>query len=376
MNLNDLRKLFPVTENSIYLNHSGTSPISTRVRDAMQEFLQDSLREGVAGLVKYYRQCREFKKEFATFIGARPEDLAITLNTSEGLNIVAQGLDWQPGQNVVAPDSEYPANVYPWMNLSDRGVEVRRIPDVNGEYPTRQFEKYMDENTRLVAASFVQFAGGYRQDLEELGQLCEEKGVLFAVDGIQGIGVFPLDVKAAKIHFLSTSTYKWMLGPQGCGLFYIHPDLLDRVKTTWVGSQSVINADDYLDYDLTFAEDASRFEPGTYSTISAIGSRAALGLINELGLDFIGERVLALNEQLAEGVEKKGWKVYGSRKQENRSGILSIYHDEIDSERARQLLLKEKILTTVRGGRLRLAPHCYILEEDIQKAVEILPQSE
>jgi len=373
MNLESLRRLFPVTQNSIYLNHSGTGPVSTRVQEAMAAEIDDVLNHGAAGLPKWYQLCQAFKKRFASFIGAQSEEIAITLNTSEGINIVAQGLDWKPGDNVVLPDKEYPANVYPWMNLASRGVEVRFVSEVEGAYPVESYQRLMDERTRVVATSHVQFSSGFRTDLAALGALCRKRGIYLVVDAIQSLGVVPVDVKAMKIDFLSTSTYKWMLGPQGVGLFYLDRRLLDAVQPTWVGSESVIDAKDYLSYDLTFDPTAKRFEPGTYSTVGVAGADAALALLQELGPEFIQQRIFECTDCIYEGVRAKGYRVYSPWKVEQRSGIISMLKDGEDPERTSQMLLEHNILTTVRDGRLRMAPHVYNTLEEIDRVIDLLP---
>jgi len=373
MEFDELRSLFPVTQRYIYLNHSGVSPMSTRVQKAMEEEIGDILNLATGALPKWYGRCEEFRRRFAGYIGAEAEEIAFTLNTSEGINIVADGLEWEPGDNVLLPDTEYPANVYPWMHLAGRGVEVRLVPDVEGAYPPEQFERYLDERTRLVAVSFVQFASGYRLDLARLGALCRRRDVLLLVDAIQGLGVLPLDVKAMQIDFLSTSTYKWMLGPQGAGLFYIDRRHLGKVQPRWVGSTSVVNPEDYLDYDLTFDPTAKRFQPGTLSTVSLAGAAAALELLIELGADFIHKRVFELTDCLCEGAKAKGYEVYSPWEPEQRSGILSIFKPAHDPEEARRLLLNNNVFASVRAGRLRLAPHCYNTIEEMEKVLSLLP---
>ena len=373
MQIDELRSLFPVVNQYIYLNHSGTGPMSIRVQKAMEDEIHDVVNQGAAGLPKWYRQCQNFKEKFADFIGAEADEIALTLNTSEGINIVAQGMEWEPGDNVVLPDTEYPANVYPWMNLSDQQVEVRRVPSLEGRYPLEQMEKYIDNRTRVVAVSHVQFSSGYRMDLAQLGNFCRERNIYFVVDAIQSLGVFPVDVKEMKIDFLSTSTYKWMLGPQGVGVFFIDRSRLNSIKPRWVGAESVVNPKDYLDYNLTFDPSAKRFEPGTYSTVGVAGAYAALELILELGLDFIQERIFGLTDLIYTETKKKGWEVYSPWEQNERSGIISISKPGIDPEKIRQLLLKNSILTVVRAGRLRLAPHHYNSPEEISKVINLIP---
>jgi len=373
MNHDDLRALFPVTQNYIYLNHSGVSPMSTCVQEAMEAEIQDVVNLATAGLPKWYGRCGEFKEKFAEHIGAEADEIALTLNTSEGINIVADGLEWRPGDNVVLPDTEYPANVYPWMNLAGKGVEVRLVPDVQGAYPPEQVEHYMDERTRVVAVSHVQFASGYRMNLEGIGAICKKRGAYLLVDGIQSIGVLPLDVKAMQIDFLSTSTYKWMLGPQGVGLFYINRRHFDAIKPRWVGSDSVINPEDYLDYDLTLDPTAKRFQPGTLSTVGVAGAAAALELLLELGVDFIQKQIFQLTDRLHQGARAKGYEVYSPWKPEERSGIISFSKAGEDPEEIRRLLLKNNVLVTVRGGRLRMAPHCYNTLEEMDRVLDLLP---
>jgi len=373
MKINELRTLFPVTKRLIHLNHCGVSPVSSLVKDAMLSEVEDMMNQGAIEIRKWYHLGNVFKRKFAEFIGARSGEIAITLNTSDGINIIANGLDWNPGDNVVLPGIEYPANVYPWMNLASRDVEVRFVPDLKGTYPPEQFDQYIDHRTRIVATSFVQFSTGYVVDLENLGKLCRERGVLFVVDAIQGLGVLPLNVERMQIDFLSASTYKWMLGPQGVGLFYINRRHLDTIVPRWVGATSVINAVDYLNYDFTFEPSAKRFEIGTFNTAGVIGAAAALDLIVDLGLEFIQNRIFELTEAIYQGVQSKGYEVFSSWEIEERSGIISFSKQGVDPDETQRFLLGHDIASTVRGDRLRFAPHCYNTLEEMERAVKLLP---
>src|SRR5262249_42624144 len=188
------------------------------------------------------RRSEEVRRQAAQLLNADPLDVAFIKNTSEGIGIVAEGLRWRAGDNVVTAEDEYPANLYPWMNLAERGVELRRVPSRDGRILVDDVRAAIDGRTRIVSLSLVEYASGFRHDLIAVGQLCREKGVLFFVDAIQGLGVLPLDVRQAPIDFLAADGHKWLFGPEGAGLFWIRRDLVEQLHPVGVGWNSVIDS--------------------------------------------------------------------------------------------------------------------------------------
>ena len=243
----------------------------------------------------------------AEFIGARPDEIAFMKSTPDGLNAVANGLSWKPGDNVVTADIEFPANVYPWMNLRDFGVDLRFVKSVNGCIPPASILDAIDERTRLVALSWVEFHGGYRNDLERIGAECRRRDVLLAVDAIQGLGVLRCDVVRMNVDFLCAASQKWMLAPHGVAPFYVRREVMDRVRVAFVGLTGVDQSPSYLEYDLKLKDSATRFQPGYINQVGIAGLEAALDLFNEVGMDRVERQALALTRLLSEGLKARGY---------------------------------------------------------------------
>ena len=308
MDIDQIRARFPATRHWTYLNHAGISPISTNVRDAMGAFINDVTEHGSGHARKWAETCAEARRSAAQLIHAEPDEIAFVKNTSEGLSFVANGMDWQSGDNVVTANREFPANVYPWLNLRGRGVETRFVEEKEGRIFSEDIERAIDARTRVVSLSTVEFASGFRNDLDAIGALCDERNVLFVVDMIQTLGALTLDVKRSQIGAASAGAHKWLSGPGGIGIFYCAKETMERIKVTEVGWANVTNAHEFLSYDLTFRPDAQRFECGSLAPVLVYGLKAALDLIAEVGIHAIEKRVLMLTDRLCERVkEKRGY---------------------------------------------------------------------
>ena len=284
MNLKNIKKEFPVTEEIIFFDHARVAPLPERVRKVVNEFINDATQFGTAHYETWMLELEQTRKKFAQLINANLNEVAFVKNTSEGISIVANGFDWQPGDNVVIPDIEFPANVYPWWNLKKRGVETRMVKTIKGKALFDDLVKQIDSRTRILSISSVQCNTGFRSDLNRIGAFCKEKGVLFFVDAIQSLGVLPMDVKKDHIDFLSADGHKWMLSIEGLGGFYISQQALDKIRPVTIGWGNVVKAEDFMNYDFTLKKDAKKFEEGTPNTISAHAFGAALGLLLETGI--------------------------------------------------------------------------------------------
>ena len=279
MDWQDLRHEFPVTENFAFLNHAAVAPIPTRSAEAMRALIADSNEHGDFNEPKWQQQVERVRGLAATLMGARAEEIAFVKNTTEGLCHVANGLRWNAGDNVVITNVEFPANVYPWLNLERRGVEVRWVKEEAGRIPFESLQAAINAKTRLVSISFVEYLSGFRNDLARIGGLCAERGVLFCVDAIQGLGAMPLDVRDAGIHFLSADGHKWLLSPEGAGLFFCDRDALDRLDVSEAGWMAVNDRSNYMAYDFTLRPDATRFECGSLNTLGIHGLGASIELL-------------------------------------------------------------------------------------------------
>lgn len=373
MDIEAIRKEFPIVRNWAFFNHAGVAPISNRAKNSMVAMLEDLTQHGTAHARDWDSTYQRARVRAAELIHADPTEIAFIKNTTEGISFVANGLDWQAGDNLITSDKEFPANTYPWLNLETRGVEVRMVKERDGRIALDDIHRAIDDRTRVIALSYVAFSSGFRNDLESIGKLCEERGILFVVDAIQGLGALQLDVQVSKIDVLSADGHKWLLGPEGCGIFYCARSAMERIRVTEVGWSSVIHADDYLSYDLSLRPDATRFECGTLNTVGICGLDAALALLLEVGIKAIEAHVLSLTDLLCEGLEEKRYTVFSSRRPGEKSGIVSFYSSRHNSPSLSDLLRNHRIVIALRDGRIRVSPHFYNTEWEIEQLVDVLP---
>ena len=316
-------------------------------------------------------QSKPLRQSSARLIGASPDEIAITKNTSEGLAIVANGIDWHPGDVVAGVQGEFPANCLPWIQLERQGVELRWIEQRQGCIDLDDIDRAC-KGARLLAISFVQYLSGFRVDLDAAGEICRRRGCLLVVDAVQGLGPFPVDVKKSGIHALSASGHKWLLGPEGCGICFIDRDLIPHVRPVEFGWTNVAGWHKYsLDPEL--CSGAARYECGTLNTIGCHGLRPAIELFLEAGVGRIGARIHGLAGQIVEGATAKGYEIMTPRDEQSGSGIVCIRKQGLDSEAIVRELAKKKVIVAPRFGWVRASPHFYANEDDIARFVELLP---
>ncbi len=371
--LSDYRSLFPVTEALTYLNHAGVAPISLRVKEAVASFLELSARCGILGIEKLVRQGESVRETIACFLGAHSDEIAFVRSTSHGLSLVAEGIDWRAGDNVVTASCEFPANVYPWMNLNRRGVETRLVAPEGGEIRIDDVRASMDGRTRVVSLSWVEYQDGFRNDLEVLGSLCRERDVLFCVDGIQGVGGLPLDLCGLPVDFLAADGHKWLLAPEGIGFLYLSRRVMDRVHPVIVGWHSVKNALVFEDLDFTLRDDARKFEEGSAPFMGIVALGAAFDLLADVGLERIWKQIRSLNDLAAAGLRERGYRVLSPMDDATRSGILTFRSEHHTNAALFQRLSEGHIVCAVRGGGIRISPHFYNTEDDIERFLAWLP---
>lgn len=367
-----LRKEFPVTEKYAYLNNAGVAPLSRPAAEAVRDFALEALMHGAARYKAIHDRCEGARAAFAKLVGASPADIAIVANTSDGLSLVANGVEWKPGDRVLVPEHEFPANVYPWLNLQKRGVVVERIPFVDERCTPEHIEKFLP-GAKLLSLSAVSFANGYRFQLEEVGRLCKMHGVLFCVDGIQALGALPLDVKQCGIDFLAADSHKWITGPEGVGGFYIAPERIELVAPSKVGWRNVKGDLNFSVIDFTFKTDAGRYEEGTPNVPGLFGMEAALALIQETGLPPITARIKQLTDILVDELPKLGFKVRSPRDGDDWSGIVSFIGDDRDAQRF-AAAAKNDVVIAHRAGALRASPHAYNDEHDLERLLSVLAE--
>lgn len=352
------RREFPVTEKYIYLDHAGVSPLSLRVKKAIETYLSEATEGGAFHYPKWAQQLVDIRHSCARLVNAAPDEIAFVKSTSHGLSIVAKGLDWKAGDNVVIYEKEFPSNIYPWLNLRKKGVEVKVIPSRDGMTLFDDITRLVDSRTRLLALSSVQFANGFRADLKRAGELCRSKNVLFCVDAIQSLGLVPMDVREFHIDFLSADGHKWLLGPEGIGIFYCRKELAEKLQPALIGWRCVKNEFDFDHPDFCLKSDASRFEEGSMNVLGIIGLGAALELLFEVRIENIKERVLGLGEIIIKETDKRGCAIHTPREREERGGNIT-FSGSFDPAATRDALREQGIMVNARGGGLWVSPHFY-----------------
>jgi selenocysteine lyase/cysteine desulfurase len=360
---------FPVRERLIYLNHAAVAPLCKPAADAMKRLADDGSQFGSLHYSQWMDTYEGLRVAAARLIGAGRSEIALVKNTSEGIATVAMGLDWKPGDRMVGFLEEFPANYFPWKRLEEKGVQVTWLS------VTDSLDRIAEavRGARLLAISFVQFLSGYRAPIQAIGEICHANHCIYLVDAIQGLGAFPLDVRACHIDALAADGHKWLLGPEGCGILYINQALQDRVEPVEFGWTNVAQYADYASRDMALRRDAGRYECGTLNTIGCFGLRAAIELLLEVGLGKIGPVVQNLGDRIAEGVVRKGYEILGTRTPETGAGIVSFRKPGIDAVQIVRKLAAAGISTAPRAGWVRTSPHFYIPPEDIDRMLGELP---
>ena len=360
------RDQFPVTEHLIYLNHAGVAPLCRPAADAMRDFAREMLESGALHFENWVRTYEGLRCSAARLINATPDEIAIVKNTSEGLATVAAGIDWKPGDAIVAFREEFPANYFPWRRLEERGIEVRWL----SIFDSLDLVDQACKGARLLSVSFVQYLSGYRANLEKMGEICVRHNCLFLVDAIQGMGAFPIDVRRARIGALAADGHKWMLGPEGCGVLFVRRDLQDRIEPVEFGWSNVAKYNDFDSRDMGLRQDAGRYECGALNTVGCYGLHAALDFILEIGVEHIARAVESLGDRLAYGVTQLGFETLGTRAPETGAGIVSFRKRDVDSRLIVRRLTLAGIVAALRGGWVRVSPHFYISPEEIDRVLE------
>ncbi|MFN0109046.1 MAG: aminotransferase class V-fold PLP-dependent enzyme [Blastocatellia bacterium] len=373
----ELRKLFPVTQNYIYLNHAAVCPISIPVAERILEYTADLLNHGFVNFEAWGNRVKKVRQLAAQFINANADEIAFAPNTSSGLAFVANGIDWQVGDNIVTADCEFPANLMPWRRISrEFGVELRMAREREGRLETEEILSLIDSRTRVVSLSFVEYASGFRNDLATIGRHCRERGVLFVVDAIQGLGALKLDVQACSIDALSADAHKFLMGPDGVALLYVSRQAMERIKPTVVGWMSVANPFDFESANQPYASGARRFEPGALNTAGITGFGAAIELFLNVGLERIETHLLELGDYLSQRLLERGYEVVSSRRPGEGSAVICCLHQNFSADELYRTLNERRIITTPRLGRLRISPHMYNTQEEIDCLIENLPNQQ
>ncbi|MGB7068181.1 MAG: aminotransferase class V-fold PLP-dependent enzyme [Pyrinomonadaceae bacterium] len=374
--MNDnIRALFPAASNYTYLNSAAVSPLPTVSIDAIRKQLEDVSNHGALNYSDWVETKDRARKRVAAMLNVKNEQIAFTRNTSDGFASIANGLEWQKGDNIVSFEREFPANFYPWRRVRDEfGVELKLCEELDGRIDLDQFVSLIDSKTKVVTISSVQYASGFRSDLARIGEAARRVDALFCVDIIQGLGAEGYDLPAMLVDAAAGASHKWLCAPEGCGILYLSDRARDRVKPTLTGWISVETPWDFEDREQPLKSTALAWESGTGCSSLFYGLDESLRLLSETGLDKISPHLESLTDQLCESIPQDTYEIVSSRAEGEKSPIVCIRHrGDISSSDAAQHLLNEKIVISPRGDRIRIAPHFYNNADDIERLIACLP---
>ena len=382
MNLNEIltneelrQAEFPVTRNRAFFGHAGVCPLPRRVAQAVTDCATEATLGDQEAFVMH--RLDDARKAGSQLLNCQPEEVAIVGPTSLALSFVAAGLTFRRGDNILIYHDDYPSNVYPWMAMADRGIQVRLI-NTRGLGVIRPVDVMgqVDENTKLVALASCHFISGYRLDYQAIGKYLHERNILFCLDAIQTIGAFPMDVK--YVDFLAADAHKWLLGPCGAGLFYVRRELQAKLNPPIYGWHNVKSPNFVAQDKIEFRSGAKKFEAGTHNLLGLIGLLSSMELALEIGVENIARELLRKRTWLVPALQAKGYTVLNAEpKMENASGITSFFAPDKNLTELHQKLEAAGVIASLRTDRkgqhyIRFSPHFYNTDAELHRALELL----
>lgn len=381
----------PVAQQWAYFDHAAVAPLSQPAVDAITQYTLQAANLGDTVWPQWAARIEHLRETVAGMIGAQKGEICMVPNTTTGINLVAEGWPWQKGDNVILPEGEFPSNLFPWLNQQSRGVEVRIVPrrrgqggrgqggrgqEREGEVCIDDLLEQVDDSTRMIAVSWVGYASGYRIDLDSLVHQAHQRGVLVFLDAIQGLGMFPLDLKKTPVDFLAADGHKWLLGPEGAGIAMIRSEHIDRLRCGNIGWGSVKNSHNYTTPSMDLKNEASRFEPGSANMIGSTALAASVDLFAKViqthSPDAIQNRVLQLVENLDSRLREVGAIPRTPTAAENRSGIVTFDVPSAEPNEIRSRGLDQKVVVSCRDGGVRASVHVYNNQDDIDRLVDVV----
>jgi len=367
-----MREQFPAYRQGVYMNHAAVSPFSFGAKAALESYWNQ--RSSLP--VDIYPGIMEIKTEFKAMLGklfnTKPDQIAIIGNTGHGLNIIASGFPFKKGDRIILNTMEFPTNIYPFMNAERLGVQIDWITPENGQIHPEQIENLIQENTQMVCISFVQFINGFKADMNKIGEICRKHDVYFIVDGIQGAGVCPLDLKQCHIDGFSSGGHKWLMWPMGTGFLCLSQKLEEKLTPAYAGWLSVKDCWNLFDYKLDFLDSAEKHEIGTMNFLGLTLAHNSLKKFMDLGVHNIYQQIISVTDALLQGFEQLGFDLVSSKDSDHRSGIVSIKPS--DPEGLGAYLTENSIHGAVREGIVRFSPHCTNTIEDAEQVITKLKE--
>jgi selenocysteine lyase/cysteine desulfurase len=365
---------FPILEQGLYFNHAAVGPWPRCAAEAVQSFAEENLRQGSADYRRWYARENELRKNLAELTGAdAADDIALLKNTTEGICAVAFGLDWRDSDNVVLPRGEFPSNRLPWLAQADKGVEIREIDIRSAAHAETALIDALDHNTRVLTVSAVQWDDGLRLNLALLGEACRKRNILFFVDAIQQLGALPIDVEACQIDFLAADAHKWLLAPEGIAVFYSRDEARAQLQLLQRGWHMFDQPWQFEREDWTPSRSARQFEAGSPNTLGQAAFNASAGLLLDHGMENVSLRVLANTDQLIRSLQDlPATRLCSPVAPERRSGIVRFTHERFPTQELYQRLTGAGVSCVIRGCAIRLSPHFYQGEKQINAFMKIL----
>lgn len=369
MTITEARKQFPHTwTDMIYMNHAAISPLSFRVREAAGKYLEKRSLSDIECFPWAPKMAFETKKLIAARLGTTPDRISYAMNTADGLNVLASGLDWKQGDRVLLYRYEYPTNVYPFLIRKRDGVEVDLYDVADHRITVDVIKEHLTPQTKVLSLSMVQFSTGYLADIEAIGKLCKERDIIFSLDAIQAFPHMPFDVEKWNVDFISVGGHKWLMSPEGIGFIYVSKRAQERISQSWMGSTSVKNPFNHFEFDIDrIRDDASRYENGTLNYPGIAALKASLEFQREFGFDEVHKHTLFLTSRFADLFSQRGVKIVSPQGSGETSGIIAVEMENAD-EIFKKLLAKD-IHVAVRRGFLRISPFFYNTEEEVKKVI-------
>ena len=374
MDWNKIYEAYAVNREMVWLNNCGTTPAGSHIVKALSRFMQDYARKGIlTEVARRSKVQKKIKKILSELLNCSPDELGLIHNTAEGMNFISHGMDFVPEDEVILLENEYPSNVYPWRHLEKKGVKLVTTPmETSPEAFLKALKPLITDKTRAISLSAVHWCTGMPLPLEQIGALCKEKGIDFVVDGAQGVGLQPLDTQKANIDYMAFPAWKWLLGPLGLGVLYISKEKLNSLKPIFIGTESVVQHQEYLPYKSELKPTTDRFTISTANFNDWVYFEAALGFLQDIGFAAVRDRILELSAYLSAGLAKIGFKVLSDQFPDYPTGIVVCEKPGVGSDIIMQQLKQNKIVAAERLGRVRFAPHVYISPQQLDEVLRVL----
>jgi len=371
------RAQMEVTKDWAYFDHAAVGPLPRSSADVICRYAKQLATQGDTVWLNWLHEVEATRAKAARLINAKSDEIALMPSTTAGIGVVSEGFPWRPGENVVTLDNEFPSNRLPWLHLGSRGVATRQVETVDGRVDLNRVAEHVDERTRIIAASWVGYASGYRLDVASLVELAHERGALVLLDAIQGLGVFPLDVASTGVDFVAADGHKWLLGPEGAGILYCRQELLELLRPLGVGWHSSRRPFDFnRQTHLDLRPDAARYEGGTLNMVGFMALGASLTLLAEMGLGAnqspLAERVIDLSNSLIERLQQIGAQLCYTRERGTETGIVTFDLPGVEPEEVRRKCSSAGVALSCRGRGVRVSLHAYNDDADVDRLISAL----